>query len=67
MFNGRRVTFTKDARSYMTADQYREVLAGQNSTFRSDATLTVIYDHEDQAIRAARFLMNKDVPYVQRG
>ena len=68
MFNRRRVTCTRSSLiDTLTPDEHRAVLVGVVAQRWADTKFTMIYATEDQAVRASRFLMNKDVPYVQRG
>lgn len=68
MFNRRRVRFVHDAAfDLLTPDERRAVQEGEVTRTWGDAFYTAIYDTEDRAVRVARFLMNKNIQYVQRG
>lgn len=68
MFNRRRVKFSYCAfRDILTPDEKRAVMKNEVTRIRTSTIYTAIFDTEDHAVQIARFLMNKDVPYVQRG
>ena len=68
MFDKTRVTCTRASlHSLLTPEERREVKEGEVDRIWGDLNYTAWYDTEDRAVRVARFLMNKDVPYVKRG
>lgn len=68
MFDKIKVTCTRSSlHNLLTPEERRQVKEGEVYRIWGDTTYTAWYDTEDRAVRVARFLMNKDVPYVHRG
>lgn len=67
MFNRRKVSYSKGFMSGLNEyDQWKLMDGYVESEAFKDKVINY-YKTEDHAVRAARLLMNRNVPYVQRG
>ena len=66
MFNRKRVNYSKGMALLDDFDKWRLMDGCTDVKVGKDKT-TLFYVSEDHAVRASRLLMNRNVPYVQRG
>ena len=66
MFNRKRVNCSKDMILLNDFDKWK-LMDGCADAKVGEDKATLFYVSEDHAVRASRLLMNRNVPYVQRG